>query len=334
LALVGLGLFSLAGSLAFASWQDLRNDPIKHLFGFVGTVNGNLSGVGPGLYALLIEYAGRTLAGIVGVALTIFGALGLWLPAFLLLGRRVWRSRLLCAADSVPCLLLAVASVFVVLAPMARNGDITEYRHRALPLLVVVISTWTLDFVVRLSAPRIRRLPRAIPGLATITGCIASLIVLDGAIAEAKRPRMTWASDTFYGTTVVPEMAALVPLLTSGDSVRPRFAIAHQPPDARLTDDAARLVALSAVPAYVSSPVLFKLMGDPWRAEAERRMAVLDRLAVAPSLDALLRIMKAEGISHYVVTQGEDAPFDPDRRAALGRVGSFAVYRAIPASPP
>jgi hypothetical protein len=106
--------------------------------------------------------------------------------------------------------------------------------------------------------------------------------------------------------------------------------MAHQPPDSRVMDDAARLVALSGVPAYLSSPNFLIATGGAAGQEAQRRLAVIDQLDQAPNLEALQAAMRAEGISDYVVSSDRDARFDPQRRCAIGRNGDYAVYSAHP----
>ena len=59
----------------------------------------------------------------------------------MILGLLTWRRGQLRPADALPVLLLVVAALAMLMAPMARNGDISEFRHRALPLLVVVVSS-------------------------------------------------------------------------------------------------------------------------------------------------------------------------------------------------
>jgi hypothetical protein len=90
------------------------------------------------------------------------------------------------------------------------------------------------------------------------------------------------------------------------------------------------LVALSGVPAYVSCPEYLLALGGFIGDEAERRLDVLARLALAPTLEALKAGMRTEEITYYVVTKPQDAPFDPDRRGAIGHQGTFAVYASDP----
>ena len=120
----------------------------------------------------------------------------------------------------------------------------------------------------------------------------------------------------------------LAPLLRTGPPGLRRFAVADQPADARNMDDAARLVALSGVPAYLSCPSFMVATGGILGEEAKRRLAVLARLAAAPNLDTLRAEMRAADITHYVVTNSKDVPYDPDRHGAVGNWGTYAVYQA------
>jgi hypothetical protein len=157
-----------------------------------------------------------------------------------------------------------------------------------------------------------------------------SLSTLGLTIGAMKRPRMTWGATDYYGTRVASELAALAPLLGVGN--KPRFAVANQPPEARNIDDASRLVALSGIPAYISCPQYLMTIKGTVSEETRRRMMVLGRLAEAPTLEALQQLMRAEGITAYVVSSPQDAPFDRERLGAIGRARNYAVYLASPQS--
>ena len=104
--------------------------------------------------------------------------------------------------------------------------------------------------------------------------------------------------------------------------------MAGQPSNSFDIDAAARLVALSGVPAYISCPGYLLTLKGPIADEARRRLAVLRRIGDAPSLEALQSDMRAEGIAYYIVTTPRDAPFDPERAGAIGRIGASAIYAA------
>lgn len=149
-------------------------------------------------------------------------------------------------------------------------------------------------------------------------------------ICAYRKSRLT-PSD-YYDQRVPQELIKLAPLLSAGPDAKPRFAMAHQPPDTRVMDDAARLVALSGVPAYLSAPNFLIATGGAVGEEARRRLAVIGQLDRAPNLKALQTAMRAEGVTAYVTTSARDVLFDPQRLCAIGRDGDYAVYSALPAN--
>lgn len=213
------------------------------------------------------------------------------------------------------------------MAPVARNGDVGEFRHRPGPLLVAVISVWSLRFALMFASPILLRTTARGRRIVLAGLGVASLGILNISIGGAKEPRMRWGAE-LYGTSVAPELLTLAPLLSSDTWAKPQFAVAGLPPTARLIDNAARLVALSGMPAYVSCSAYFEGLGGPIGDEARRRMMVLAHLAEATSLEALQTAMRSEGITYYVVVTPQDASFDPARRGAIGHVGTFAIYAA------
>jgi hypothetical protein len=328
-----LGLIGLAAVFAALSWRGLRENPAQFLFGYVEFVNqGNAPTYVDGLYSKLIVRLGRAGAGAVGTILTLFGTLGPWLPALFISAIVARRRQRLEAIDALPFVLLIVAAIEILMAPTARNGDLTEFRHRASPLLVIVTLIWTLHFAAIAAATVRERLSLGWRRVGLAGLAVLSLGTLALSIGTLKRPRMAWGATGYYGTRVAPELAAVAPLLAVGDGAKLRFAVAGQPLEAHIIDDAARLVGLSGVPAYVSCPAYLMTLGGPVGEETRRRMAVVRRLAEAPNLESLQDVMRAEGITAYVVTSARDLAFDPERRGAIGRAGDYAVYLASPNS--
>ena len=284
-----------------------------------------------GLYQWLAPRVGPVGAGLACLGLTLLETAGWWLPLYVGLAWVLKRRGRLEPADWLPAILLAVAAISMLLAPVARNGDTTEFRHRAGPLLVVILATWSLHLASAAAGVRVAPTLAIRGRIAIVAAGLVSLSVLAVTITAAKRPRMQ-GSDQFYALKASPDLARVAPLLSAGSAPKPRFAVAHQPNDSSFIDDAARLVALSGVPAYVSCPKFLLTFGGPLGYEGRRRLAVIDRLDHAPNLEALRKLMQEEGITAYVVSSARDAPFDPDRLGALGRSGDYAVYSASPAT--
>jgi hypothetical protein len=328
-AAVALGLVGLVAIYALISWQPLWSNPSQFLFGYVEFVHqSNEPTYVAGLYQELTKSLGRFGAGMAGTALTLMGTMGPWLPALLISAGLAHRLGRIVAIDALPFIFLVVATIAILMAPPARNGDISEFRHRAGPLLVLVTLVWSLRFAAIAAAPELERWSIRSRRVALIGLAALSIGALGLTIGPFKQPRMAWGAKNFYGSRVAPELATLAPLLQGGAEGKTGFAMAGQPSDSFNIDDAARLVALSGVPAYISCPGYLLTLEGPIADEVRRRLAVLRRIADAPTLEALQGDMRAEGIAYYIVTTPRDAPFDPERAGAIGRIGAFAIYAA------
>ena len=327
-AAVALGLVGLVAIYALISWQPLWSNPTQFLFGYVEFVHqSNQPTYVDGLYQELTKSLGRSGAGMVGTALILMATMGPWLPVLLISAGLAHRRGRLEAIDALPFIFLVVATIAILMAPQARHGDISEFRHRAGPLLVLVTLVWSLRFAAIAAAPELERWSIRSRRIALIGLAALSIGALGLTIGPLKQPRMAWGAK-YYGSRVAPELATLAPLLQGRAEGKARFAMAGQPSDSFNIDAAARLVALSGVPAYISCPGYLLTLKGPIADEARRRLAVLRRIGDAPSLEALQSDMRAEGIAYYIVTTPRDAPFDPERAGAIGRIGASAIYAA------
>ena len=327
------GLVALTVALAALSWESLRDTPRAFMFDYVNAVQSSLGPIDfPSLEPWLRPRLGRVGAGTVSLGLTLLETAGWWLPLYAALAWSAKRRGRMEPADWIPGLLLAVATISILLAPVARNGDTSEFRHRAGALLPVFLSIWTLHLAGVAAAPRLRGVSGFARGIALAAAASASMSLLWVDVSQAKRPRMPW-SGSLYDLKSPPQLERLAPSLAQAAGAKGRFAVARQPADSREIDDAARLVALSGVPAYVSCPKVLLSIGGALGAEAQRRLEVIDRLDHATDLETLRRIMRENGVTAYVARSPGDAAFDPGRLAAVGHEGDYAVYSAASAGP-
>ena len=211
-AAVALGLVGLVAIYALISWRPLWSNPTQFLFGYVEFVHqSNEPTYVDGLYQELTKSLGRSGAGMVGTALTLIGTMGPWLPALLISAGLAHRLGRLEAIDALPFILLVVATISILIAPPARHGDISEFRHRAGPLLVLVTLVWSLRFAAIAAAPELERWSIRSRRIALIGLATLSIGALGLAIGPLKQPRMAWGA-RYYGSRVAPELATLAPL--------------------------------------------------------------------------------------------------------------------------
>jgi len=326
--LVVMGLLGLVSALLFLSWRDVVEDPIVFVFGYVEVMQKYKDPTQTFvIYEFLSPYLSIAGRGFLSAALTLLEISGWWLILFVLMGYRLWQRKKLESIDALPWIALAVAVIFMFLGPMARNGDITEFRHRANPLLVVVLIVWSLRYKGLSFAAFLSRISWMHSRIALVLSAALSLFVLSNTVNAARRPDLS-RDEGYYHFQNLPQLMRLAPFLHNSADIKPRFVVAHQPQDTRTMDDAALLVTLSGIPAYIACPKYVLDLDGAVGAEANMRMSIVARLDQAPDLARLQALMRAEGITYYIANSENDAPFDPQRTHAIGRAGPYAVYAA------
>ncbi|ASS54334.1 hypothetical protein CHR56_06960 [Rhizobium leguminosarum bv. viciae] len=320
------GLALLCVFLIAVSWSEIRTNTANFLFSYVETVHlGQPPTNYQALYPRLTQTLGREGAALIGIGLVLTGILGPWLAIFFGAAAVCGAQKKLVEFDAIPFLLLAVASIMMILAPITANGDITEFRHRAGPLLVVVTCIWSVRFIAIAAAALLPGATASVSWKLLVLAATISLALMADDISEVRRPQMDWAKN-FYDVQFPPPLFAVASELKKNVEHTPRFVVAGQSEASRDIDDASALVALSGIPAYISRPRLFELRSDNVGNEARRRMEVVKRLDAAPTVSALKQLMASEHITHYLVTDTTQVAFDRERAGAAWKSGQFAVY--------
>lgn len=325
----GLGVFTLIIGLVGLSWFNLTEGAHEFLFSYLRSSHVDNSPTAyDGIFTGLQGNA-ETVALALSLPLILLAIQGVWLPLFLVLGARVWSIGLLRPWDSIPIFLMIITAVFTFLGPVPPNGDISEFRHRAIPLLLFVTVIWTVKFACMLVESSVKTPShwRAHHRWAISLAATASLAIVSFTIAQAKAPRMKWGSQ-FYGQVFSRDLAEVAKALRARADRQSRFVVAGGSPDARLVDDAAVIVALSGVPAFMSCPQSVLLRADRYGDDARRRVPVQVALDSAASLEELHRLMALNHITQYIVLDSAHATFDPNRSYADWRGNGVAVYEA------
>lgn len=302
------------------SWRNIATDPQGFLLGYIFSNSP--------VEVRQIESLPLRSAVLALVAVPILVSMqGLWLPLMMALRMKVRAANTLKPWDRIPFLLMLVAAVFLFLGPRPPNGDLSEFRHRGGPLLLIVTMVWSVHFLVVILTPFVERM-QAVPRLIVLLGgLVLTFISLPFTSHAAKEPRMAWG-DQYFGKSFSPGLHAVAKDLSRVADRQSRFVVAGGSPDARLFDDAVVIVAESGVPAYFSCPQSILLRKDAYGDDARRRVLVQRQLDSAASPSQLRDSMIENGISHYVVTSPDYAVFDSDRQLAAWAEGGMAIYSA------
>ena len=227
--------------------------------------------------------------------------------------------------DAMPLLLVGSYAALMVLAPIAANGDPTEFTHRPFPLVYAVVSIWTAAVL----AERIRF------GW-LVAACGAAVVALwpDHGF-EREGPKLAWGWN-YYARALTPGLAQAAGFLRNEGKPGEQFAVASLPrgwspierPGWVPTDAAVEITALSGMPAYLARPYLPLAQGGDRGLVALERHEVLQAVARETRSSEALARLAALGVRWYVVTDERGPLWDPQRHLAVFRDGRVAVYRS------
>lgn len=321
-----LGLFGLVLLLVLLSWTRISDNPEQFLLAFLKSAHADN---GPNtygwLFADLTTKPRQALALILALPLLVLGIGKIWVLLMMLFRRLRLRQAPLQPWDIVPGVLTSIACIFAFLGPMPANGDISEFRSRAVHLLLIVFLVWGMHFAILVLGPKCAKLPQSLRVGLFATIATLTLVSLPWTVTAAKAPQMDWGQ-SLYGQQFSPDLTQAAGALRTWSSHSSSLAVAGQSPDARLNDPAVIILAQSGVPAFLSCPQSILLRQDRFGDEARRRMDILSQLDNAPDLRALYELMATHGITDYVVTSAAFATFDPNRQSARAKFGQVAIY--------
>jgi hypothetical protein len=276
-----------------------------------------------GLYQILLENYGRSVALPVGVFLVLPASLGIFCILYPLSVLMVRRSRGLQAIDLVPPVFLGCYLLLIVTAPVPAYGDATELTQRPFVVVYAVVVIWTIAGLTNwlglqggLQARRVW-LPLLLTTALSILLCLRYTV---------KDWRWAYAYMVMDG---LPETANFVRRNSRSGDV---LAAQGLKPGMATTDVAIQLVSLTGVPAYVTLPYMQASRGGEHRKAATDRYAALIELAGEESAAGAMSRLREMGIEWYVVAEIDHSGprWDRDRRHAAFVDRMVAVYRVSP----
>lgn len=232
------------------------------------------------------------------------------------------------AQDYLVPLLLLNFILLTLFAPIPGNGDITEFKHRHFPLLVVMVVAYTVSTIFveakRLGAGRL------LEGPGLYAGC-AVVLLLTIALNWNTNPAapnfetMPW-SRSYHLQKITPGVVETAAYLKDHSERGDVFAIEGASIGTNLNAPVIELIALSGVPSFVARPELRTKLGGCVKAEIERRVAVLRSLSMTDDFEVATRTLRDNGIRWYLVLDGSRPKWDPDLQGAHLRADGIAVY--------
>lgn len=228
----------------------------------------------------------------------------------------------------LPWLLIINYIGLVLFAPMAANGDISEYKHRCFVLLypiLMIFSTYLGKEIINHLKPNIYQyVPRMEYSILLLTLFVALGWVLIRNPAEPMYDTLPWAKD-FFDRKITPGVPEIAQFIISNSEKGDVLAFNIEASKSSLNNPAIETISLTGIPAYAArteSPVR-SLRSKDITAE---RMQILSEIEHQKSWKQAQRIMITHGIRWYVYFNKMYPNFDSKGGNAAFHVNGITIY--------
>jgi hypothetical protein len=267
----------------------------------------------------IIAQVAATLAAVLGIYAVLYPPL-LWV--------HVRRNRFK-ETDSIPLLLVLFFISLIIFAPIAANGDSSEYKHRHFLLLYVLFSVYTINYGISFAMSRNLRANNAsIVGFGIIV-LIVSTITFTYRGENPARPdieNMPWTAD-FHNQQIIPGLIEVSDYLranaTPGDILTMGLpSVSSIGPKTQIV----QIISLTGIPAFVARSELKMLGSQCVQETVTRRLSVLSDLSLIDDWPAARNFLHANGIRWYISTADENPRWDRDSMEAVFSSNGMSVY--------
>ncbi|MFC5430160.1 hypothetical protein ACFPTO_15315 [Paraburkholderia denitrificans] len=281
-------------------------------------------------YANLLSQYGRVAASIIGLAMLAVAPLGVFLAVYAVAGALLARRHAFHMRDALPLLMLACYLLLIVFAPVAYNGDLSEYKQRHFVLLYAVFGVYAVCLLARLFDSETRRrftLPLRATSIAFVLIALGCAVSARGFNPAKPSPG---GGEIFYEVPVDRELIDAAQHIRQHSAVGDTFAIGGPDANQRILDSATVLTSLTDLPAYLSRTAFQLTLGGIKTRLAKERIAMIQSIDRADTVDQAQRLLRDAHVTWYVVPREHPVKSDPQGEHASYKNAGLFVYHVLP----
>lgn len=276
----------------------------------------------------LLEYpfSSTMSSQILMILVAVLGGYSVLYPLFLRLNVRYIGFH---AKDAIPLLLIVSFIGLMLFAPIAKNGDFTEYKHRHFLLLYVITAIYTITYAYTLMNNYVSnkyKLQQWVYSL--VMGMVIATILLswDSNPARPNDETMPWARNfhdqpitlgLLEASQYIGEHARLGDVLAMGVS-----SVSGS------SDILIETISLTGIPAFIARSDLKKLGSQCVQETVHQRLSALQELSSITNWTDAQKFLQTNGIRWFLVPSGESPKWDPDLKFAVFSINGLSVYDA------
>lgn len=266
------------------------------------------------------------------LAIILAAVLGIYFGLYPLLLLRNVRRFGFQAADALPLLLVICFIGLMFFAPIARNGDLSEYKHRHFPLIYVVIVIYTITYAFALASSRKfleRKSSQLVQGV--VGSIFAATILLSWGINRAHPyvdEAMPWARN-METVQVAPGLLDVAQYMARHARVGDVLAMegsASKTSGRNIPIDV--IVSLTGIPAYIARADLKIKSTQCVQEITMKRLSVLADLSSMGNWPDAKKYLQTNGIRWFLVPSTEKNKWDINQEFATFSIHGYSVYDA------
>jgi hypothetical protein len=251
------------------------------------------------------------------IVISVLGLFIIFLPAFLI------KKKNINLFDSFPLLILANFIFLMLFAPIASNGDWTEYRHRHFPLIYIIFAIFTFAYCVEFAGLKFGR--RLISWgsiiFVSIIGLFSLLFNFKSNLSVPNIQLMPWSAN-FHNRKVIPGTGNLAFFLKN-NSNKGEFFLMGSDNISGIFNPGLVVISISDVPSYLTRPELWGVMNSNI---VGSRREVLKKIENSTDWMEARDIMKENNIRWFISYAEDDIAWPKVSRDFVFENNEFKVF--------
>jgi hypothetical protein len=234
------------------------------------------------------------------------------------------------AIDALPLLMLISFIGLMLFAPIASNGDLTEYKHRHFPLLYVIIAIYTITYTVTLATKNISNVNKAKKWMSVLVTCVFATTILLSWGSNPASPNiqaMPWA-EGLHNQPITPGLQESAQYMQTHAKPGDVFAMDAASIGTTLSAPIVEVISLSSIPAFISRPELKKMRSQCIREVVTKRLNLIQELSLLDNWPEVQRFLQTNGIRWFLIPAGKNPKWDSSLKFAVFLNNGLAVYDA------
>jgi hypothetical protein len=234
------------------------------------------------------------------------------------------------ATDALPLLLLMSFISLMLFAPIASNGDFTEYKHRHFPLLYVITAIYTTTYAWFLATNYGSNESKFRQWVYALTLCIFTATIVLNWSSNPARPNvqaMPWA-EGFHNQRIIPGLLGSAKYIQTHARHGDVLAMDITSIGTTLNAPIIEVISLSGVPAFIARPDLKIKASQCVREIVTKRLSLLRELSFMENWGDAQKFLQANGIRWFLVSAGEKPKWDSSLKSVVFSSNGMSVYDA------